>query len=275
MKASIMIPAYNVERFLSETLESALNQNFKDYEILIVNDGSTDDTKNIIDFYAKKDKRIRRINQENRGVSAARNRLLEESKGEFLIELDADDRLYPNSLEKVIDYFERNPDFRMVYTDNNEINENGQVVKTSNKKELHAQFNELILHHHFPGHLKAFRKSKIKRCKFDVNLPKSEDYDFLLKVIMKDYPNFKMGYISEILYDYRKTLNGLDKNVKSYSATILEKHTRENKVYGDKDFEIVPIDAGGGIIYYEHVIDGEKTMKPEVREALLNYLRAG
>lgn len=95
---SIIIPAYNCESFISYTLESILNQNFKDYEIIIVNDGSIDNTLNICRNYENKNKNITCINKENEGVSIARNKALEIAKGNYILFIDADDIIYPGSL---------------------------------------------------------------------------------------------------------------------------------------------------------------------------------
>lgn len=98
-KISVIIPAYNSERFLSETLDNMLNQSLKDIEVIIVNDGSTDSTKEVIDAYCKKSPIFKSLYQENSGVSAARNNGLSKATGEYVVFLDADDLFSPTSLE--------------------------------------------------------------------------------------------------------------------------------------------------------------------------------
>lgn len=90
-KVSIIIPVYNVEKYLSECLDSVVNQTFKDIEIICVNDGSTDTSLDILNEYAKKDNRIKIFSQENQGVSEARNKGINESTGEYICFLDSDD----------------------------------------------------------------------------------------------------------------------------------------------------------------------------------------
>ena len=95
---SVVIPVYNVEKYLRECLDSIINQTFKDIEILCVNDGSTDSSAAILSEYAEKDKRIIVINQENRGAGSARNNAIERSRGRYLYFIDADDTADPELL---------------------------------------------------------------------------------------------------------------------------------------------------------------------------------
>lgn len=94
---SVVIPLYNKEKYVERTLRSVLNQSYTDYEVVVVNDGSKDGSVAVVEAIA--DQRIRIVNQENRGVSAARNRGVEESRSEFVAFLDADDEWTPDHLE--------------------------------------------------------------------------------------------------------------------------------------------------------------------------------
>lgn len=101
-KVSVVVPVYNVERFLRECLDSVLAQTFTDYEVICVNDGSTDSSPEILEEYVEKDSRIRVINQENGGLSAARNTGMDNACGEYIAFLDSDDYLDPEMLEKTV-----------------------------------------------------------------------------------------------------------------------------------------------------------------------------
>ena len=96
MKISVVIPLYNKELSIRRTIESVLSQSYSPYELIVVNDGSTDAGEKVVANFT--DSRIRLINQDNRGVSAARNRGIAEAKSEHLCLLDTDDELLPNSL---------------------------------------------------------------------------------------------------------------------------------------------------------------------------------
>lgn len=98
---SVIVPAYNVEKYIRECLVSLVEQTFRDIEIVVVNDGSTDKTAEIIDEFARKDNRIKVITQENQGLSAARNRGIEQARGEYISFVDSDDWVDKDFLEKL------------------------------------------------------------------------------------------------------------------------------------------------------------------------------
>lgn len=110
MRLSIIIPVYNVEKYIYKCLDSVLDQNLvtKDYEIIIVNDGSTDSSLQIIQNYAKQHDFIKIIDKENGGAGSARNRGIDAAKGKYIYFLDPDDYLISNSLNELIDTCERN-----------------------------------------------------------------------------------------------------------------------------------------------------------------------
>ena len=100
---SVVIPTYNREKFIKNTIESVLNQTYQDFEIVVVDDGSTDNTKDVV--ASIKDKRIRYIYQENKGAQAARNKGLNNAKGNFISFLDCADTWYPTFIEKCLKMF--------------------------------------------------------------------------------------------------------------------------------------------------------------------------
>ena len=102
VKVSVIVPVYNVELYLEECLDSIINQTFKEIEIILVNDGSTDRSPEIIELYALKDNRITILTQPNGGLSAARNAGIEKALGKYLLFVDSDDSLLPNSIETLL-----------------------------------------------------------------------------------------------------------------------------------------------------------------------------
>ena len=100
-KISIIVPCYNVEKYLGSCLDSLLNQSFKDFEIIAVNDGSTDNTLNILEEYSKKDSRIKIITQKNKGLSGARNTGIDNANGDYIAFLDSDDWVSPDFYQKL------------------------------------------------------------------------------------------------------------------------------------------------------------------------------
>ena len=122
---SIVIPLYNKEKQIRATLDSVLSQTFQDFEIVIVNDGSTD--RSVEEALAVNDPRIRLIHQENAGVSAARNRGIEEAKGEFIAFLDADDRWKPEYLQTQYELTQRYPECSVFACNYEFVDDLGQV----------------------------------------------------------------------------------------------------------------------------------------------------
>src|SRR5215212_4087832 len=98
-KVSVVIPCYNQAHFLPEAIESVLSQSYEEFEVLVVDDGSKDETAQVASQYVSTDPRVRVIRQENRGLAGARNRGLAEAQGEYVVFLDSDDRLLKEALE--------------------------------------------------------------------------------------------------------------------------------------------------------------------------------
>ncbi len=110
MKISIVIPLYNKEHFVAKTIESVIAQTYQDWEAIIINDGSTDNSAAVIQSIIK-DQRIRYYEQENQGVSATRNKAIRMAKGEFIALLDADDTWFPNYLETMVWLADKYPNY--------------------------------------------------------------------------------------------------------------------------------------------------------------------
>ena len=117
---SIIIPIYNSEEYLAQTIESVMNQTYKNIEIILVNDGSTDGSKEICEEYAQKDKRIKVINQENSGNAEARNCGMKNASGKYYMFLDSDDLYEPDACENMLNEIER--------TDADYVNGNYQII---------------------------------------------------------------------------------------------------------------------------------------------------
>ena len=107
---SVIVPVYNVEEYLEECLESIQHQTYTDIEIILVNDGSTDGSRDICERFCQKDSRFKLINQENQGLSAARNRGVKESIGEYIMFVDSDDVINKNVLEVLLPYMKTDVD---------------------------------------------------------------------------------------------------------------------------------------------------------------------
>ena len=128
---SIIIPTYNREKFLPFAIDSVLNQSYSKWELIIVDDRSKDNTKELIQKYISRDKRIKYIlNKKIKGDCGARSQGIENSKGKYIAFLDSDDLwIVPDKLKKQIEFLENNPDYDLVYTDIRMIDEQGNIIE--------------------------------------------------------------------------------------------------------------------------------------------------
>ena len=112
---SIIIPVYNQEKYLAETLNSVLNQTYSNWECVLVNDGSTDNSVAILQPFLTQDNRFYFINSENKGVSNARNLALQQTKGKYVLFLDGDDLIHPEKINLAISNFQKDSDLSIVF----------------------------------------------------------------------------------------------------------------------------------------------------------------
>ena len=134
-KISVIIPCYNYGRYLQQAVESIIAQTFRDFEIIIVNDGSNDNTRAVAEnlIAQKPDFQIRLINQENSGQPAiSRNRGIADASGQYILCLDGDDMILPTMLEKCLNLLEQNEDIAIAYTDRQDFDGVDQVVCAGN-----------------------------------------------------------------------------------------------------------------------------------------------
>jgi len=203
---SIIIPMYNAESFISETIDSVIQQAYTDWELIIVDDGSTN--------YCNRYPTIHYYHQQNLGVSYARNNGIESSKGEFIALLDADDLWHKENLQKKVNYLIDNPDVDWVYSDMSAIDENG--VKIDNPEQGKGQdvLRNILLWNGevVPGACSnlVFRKKCIQEdCSFDTQFSTAADQDFTIQLASK----FTSHYIKERLWSYRIINNSMSRNI--------------------------------------------------------------
>ena len=128
MAISVIMTVFNGQKWLDEAIQSVLNQTFADFEFIIVDDGSTDETPAILDRAARRDSRIRVITQENMGVSRSVNRVLSEARYDWIARMDSDDVLAPTRLERQLAFVRDNPDVSVVSCFADYINERGETI---------------------------------------------------------------------------------------------------------------------------------------------------
>lgn len=201
MKISVIIPIFKAEKYISECIESVLTQTYTNFELILINDGSPDNCEYICNKYARKDNRIKVLSQKNQGVSAARNNGITYSTGEWILFLDADDKLYSTCLETCIkEAIENNLDLlQFLHTQSKLYKEN-----TYNKVLLFNSFTKQKYNVCIGGNF--FKASIIKsnNIKFPQDIKLAEDQVFIIQTILKSC-RFKI--LDTILYYYRITPN--------------------------------------------------------------------
>lgn len=180
-KISVIVPVYNVEKYINKCIDSILDQTYADFELLLIDDGSPDNCGAICDEYAAKDSRVRVFHQNNAGVSAARNKGLDEARGEFITFVDSDDYIDENLFYQYINCFNLNPIVDLVCLSNwidSQIYSHESSVRSS------CDFvSFLILNKLAPSlWLTIIKRNCLKGFFFDTNLSFYEDLHFLLSI---------------------------------------------------------------------------------------------
>ena len=195
---SIVLPVYNGEKYLAESLDSVLAQTYQNWELVIINDGSTDGTENLILKY--QDKRIKYLpNDGNKGIIFSLNRGLQESNGIYIARLDADDIALPHRLEKQVRFLSENLDYDMCGSYFQTIDSNGRLLKNvtfpANNRDAQSY---LLLHNCFCHSAIMMRTSIAKELKYDEDYQVCEDYDLWYRISRKgkilNLPEFKKLY---------------------------------------------------------------------------------
>lgn len=219
---SIILPVYNGEQFLKETIDSIIAQTEKDFELIIINDGSTDNSKEVINSFD--DKRIRYFEQENKGVAEAFNRGLDEAKGDFITFHGADDISLPYRFEKAVGIL-KNEGIGYVHSDMLLITGNGSPLgywESSNIAPDHIYSFFLNVGTPFNNASIVFKKEVVKGIHYDPTIKVGSDTDFILKIARENYISY---HIPEPLYIYRRHTKNVT-NQRSYD--VLARHIKLN-----------------------------------------------
>ncbi|AFZ35840.1 glycosyl transferase family 2 [Stanieria cyanosphaera PCC 7437] len=182
IKISVIIPAYNGDRYIGKAIDSVLQQSYRDYEIIVVDDGSSDRTSQIVQSYGSK---VRYISQQNQGVAAARNQGLEVAQGEYIAFLDQDDFFLPNKLASQVALLEQKSCLGIVNSGWQIVNQDGEFLAAVQPWQTLPQLALIGLIVWKPVFLGAmlFRHSWLKKSGgFDVELEQTPDVDLVLRL---------------------------------------------------------------------------------------------
>lgn len=235
---SIIIPAYNAEKFIRETVNSVLAQTFTDFEIIVSDDGSTDSTATIISGFD--DPRIKYLHSPNAGVSTARNKGAALATGDYLAFIDADDLFYPENLNKKIQFLKSHPEFDLVFADCDIIDENGNKTGeqlTGNDEDV---LTNLLLWNNTvipgPSSILVSHKAYGQTGGFDAKFSTAADQDFFFRIAAE----FRCGRIPEPLTAYRKHGSNMHMNIALMERDHIGVYRKaaENNLFPDSRFRI-------------------------------------
>lgn len=202
-KVSIIVPVYKVEEYLPRCVDSLINQTYKNIEIILVDDGSPDNSPKICDEYASKDSRIRVIHKENAGVSEARNTGIDNAKGDYICFVDSDDYVNAYMVEKLTTSAnENNSDMVVVSGYYKAYKDKIVEVRSSNidkkcNKDFSIFWGDLISHRSACTTL--YKRNTIKDIRFNSNLKIAEDFLFVIQAMKKSKT---ISSVDECLYYY-------------------------------------------------------------------------
>lgn len=265
---SIITPVYNGEAFIGEAIRSVLDQSYPNWELIIIDDGSTDNTSTIVSSFS--DPRIRYIYQENRGQGPALNHGLDLATGEYVATLDADDWYPQNSLYDRVCYLDQHPQFSAVYGDGYYCDESGKPLKRFSeyrKGNLEGDLYEALVETSFFGTNSPVMISRQSieqhQLRYDESIYWSKDWDFFIRVA----ETVSFGYVDSIVAYYR--LHGANMTLALPEGRRLDSLLRtKRKVLESEQFANISVSAKR-IFFYILLIDNLKG-KSDLQEEIIS-----
>lgn len=222
---SVLMGSYNHEKYLAEAIESVLNQTFKDFELIVVDDSSKDSSQKIIEQYKIKDPRIRAFyHEKNMGIAKSANQALAEANGKFIAFIGSDDVWVPFKLEKQLKLIKYNED-KILWSEAEIIDAAGsatgqtftQLNSASEKKKTGNLFKEIVDDNYIVGQSLLIKKDNLNGITFDASMKYLNDYRFMLDLASQH----EFLFISEPLVKYR--IHGANLIAKDYSGWLKDR----------------------------------------------------
>jgi len=231
-RISVIIPTYNSAHYICEAIDSVLSQTYKDYEIIVVDDGSKDNTKEVLKEYSEK---IVYVYQDNAGVNAARTRGLKEAKGEYIALIDADDKWLPDKLREQVEFMDGSPEINLVFSDFYNFNENGPFEQTffdnnrtfrkirtksiSDNRPYWKLFDQNFLYEYLIGNFILQSTLMVRRdiC-IRLNMFGKNDFELrgLYEFLARSLHQLKIGFIDKVLVHRRIHDSNITLNAEKY-----------------------------------------------------------
>lgn len=286
-KFSVILPIFNTEKYLKACLDSIINQTYKNLEIICVNDGSTDGSLKILEEYSSKDSRIKIINQQNQGVSAARNAGIDNATGDYVSFVDPDDWLELNMYETLNKYIqEKNPSV-LLFEYNICYEQTDKVISKTFTKKMKSRFN-IDISNKNRYNFYDFKKDKIlfyvdSSCnkvystemlnKYNFRFPpfkKGEDTLFILNIILHKIP---VDCVTDVFYNYRiRSGSTITKESRFNTLPIFDKLDYIQTMLKECDLD-AELEKGFKKYKLRKIYECEKKCLPELKEEFIKLAK--
>lgn len=264
-KVSVLMPAYNAEKYIGEAIESILNQTFKDFEFIIIDDCSIDRTWEIINKYAYVDNRIIVLkNKENKGIAGNRNKLVKLAKSKYIIWQDADDISISTRIEKQYNFMEENPDVGICGGWLQFFNEKGNTSIRKYSLDDYSLRKNIFRYSPVAQPGAIIRKKSIDELGlYNLKYPPAEDIDMSFRIGSK----YKFANLQEILINYRENSNSATfTNLKKIELDTLEIRKKYSEGHG---YKMTLYDKIYNLIQYFSIF----IIQPKLKIWIFNKLR--
>lgn len=259
MKFSIIIPVYNVEKYIRKCLESILNQSFDDYEVIIVNDGSPDNSQNIINEYVEKNpNKFKSFIKENGGLSDARNYGVEKASGEYIVFIDGDDYIENNFLEEIYKKINKKEDIDLIRIPIKQVSENGEILEVENLENSNLSGEELFIYLRKKRYCIEPAWSYIIKKQFWAE----NNFKFPLKKIHEDFATMLLVVLKA-------------KNTKVLNTTYYNYVVRENSIMTSNSYEKNLKRVYDKLEHFDNIknsLEKEENISKKAKECCLEYI---
>jgi glycosyltransferase involved in cell wall biosynthesis len=234
---SVIVPAFNAAIYIRQTLDSVLAQTYRKFEVIVVDDGSSDSTARIVEEFAARDSRFQLVRQSNAGVGAARNMAIERAQGKYLAPLDADDLWSPRKLATQVACMEQSGvNTGLVYCSSTLIDEQGNLLHSGETKTLEGRLRHAMVLKNLLGNASVplFRTSALEKVGLYLTREEQggqgcEDWDLALRIA----ENFEVRVVPEHLVRYRQCASAMSVNVAGMEASFGTVMRRARQRNGD------------------------------------------
>jgi glycosyltransferase involved in cell wall biosynthesis len=269
---SVIVPAFNAATYIRQTLDSVLQQTYREIEVIIVDDGSSDSTARIVEEFAARDSRFQLVRQTNAGVGAARNTAIERARGKYLAPLDADDLWSPQKLATQVACMEQfGVNTGLVYCSSTLIDEQGKLLHSGETKTLEGRLRHAMVLKNLLGNASVplFRTSALEKVGLYLTRAEEqggqgcEDWDLALRIA----ENFEIRVVPEHLVGYRQCASAMSVNVAGMEASFATVMRRARQRNGDLPPAAFRWSAG---YFYQYI--AEKCYETHYYPSCIRYL---